>query len=292
MLAIAALTASARRQTSYWRNSETLWNRALACNPQNKVAHGCLASFLEDQRRPAEALEQYRKIVEIDPNDAEAQNNLGLALARRGRPDEAIVQLSPGAAGSSPTWRRPTTTGATSWPPSGGTTRPSRTIGRRWRPSPTLPRPATTSAMPWRLGAGWTRRSRQYRKAVEAEARLRRGPRQPGQRLGPPRPPRRGHRQLSPGPGDQARRRQGPQQPRRRLGRPGPARRGHDRVSPGDPASSPISPMPTTISATCWPAEASSKRRLRYYRMALELKPDDAEARQSLRNALQRAGRP
>ena len=42
-LIVLVLMACAWRQTSYWRNSETLWRR-LACTSRNSVAHGNLGS--------------------------------------------------------------------------------------------------------------------------------------------------------------------------------------------------------------------------------------------------------
>ena len=40
-----------------------------------------------------EAIAQYRQALEIAPDDVDACNNLGLALARRGQGDEAVVHF-------------------------------------------------------------------------------------------------------------------------------------------------------------------------------------------------------
>ena len=48
---------------------------------------------LASRGRIDEALEQYRKALELQPSYAEAHNNLGLLLARRGQLDEAIAQF-------------------------------------------------------------------------------------------------------------------------------------------------------------------------------------------------------
>ena len=41
--AVLLLAAVAWRQTSYWRNAETVWTRAIACTEQNVMAHYNLA---------------------------------------------------------------------------------------------------------------------------------------------------------------------------------------------------------------------------------------------------------
>ena len=43
---LAALTACAMQQTTYWRDSEALWTRALECTPPNSVAHANLGAEL------------------------------------------------------------------------------------------------------------------------------------------------------------------------------------------------------------------------------------------------------
>ena len=44
--AVLLLAAVAWRQTSYWRNAETLWTHALACTEQNALAHYNLGQYL------------------------------------------------------------------------------------------------------------------------------------------------------------------------------------------------------------------------------------------------------
>jgi len=103
VFAIAALAATAWHQTSFWRNSETLWTRALDCTANNAVAHYNLAVFLNDRQRPDEAAEQYRMAIAVKPDYAEAHYNLGVILAKQGRIEEAMrhykqaVQSAPDA---------------------------------------------------------------------------------------------------------------------------------------------------------------------------------------------------
>jgi Flp pilus assembly protein TadD len=124
---IAALGVVAFIQTTYWRDSETLWKRTLACTQNNVVAHNNLgtlelreghtedavmefqkavesrpqygqahanlATALLKKRRVDEAIDEYQKAVELQPGDANFWGGLGEAFLQRGRLDEAIVAL-------------------------------------------------------------------------------------------------------------------------------------------------------------------------------------------------------
>jgi tetratricopeptide (TPR) repeat protein len=90
IVVVAALMASASKQASYWRNSESLWNHTLACTSRNYVAHNDLGGALFKQGRVAEAIVQYQSALEINPRYVEAHNDLGVVLARQGQTTEAI----------------------------------------------------------------------------------------------------------------------------------------------------------------------------------------------------------
>ena len=90
VLVIAALMACAWRQTAFWRNSETLWSRALACTSRNAVAHSGLGTSLQKQGRIEEAVRQYQLALDINPAHPMAHNNLGAILLQQGHLDEAI----------------------------------------------------------------------------------------------------------------------------------------------------------------------------------------------------------
>jgi protein O-mannosyl-transferase len=124
---LATLILCARAQTTHWRNSESLWLHALACNPANAFAHQnlgnvfalegrsteAIAEFQQAirlkpddteahynlavtfaaQGRDAEAAEHYRQAIQFNPRHAEACNNLGSLLAGKGRPEEAVKQF-------------------------------------------------------------------------------------------------------------------------------------------------------------------------------------------------------
>ena len=95
-LAAAACVASAVVswvQVGYWRNSETLFRRALAVTNDNKIAYNNLGNYLMASGRLSEALPYFETAVRIDPGFALARNNLGTALGRMGRVPDAIAQL-------------------------------------------------------------------------------------------------------------------------------------------------------------------------------------------------------
>jgi protein O-mannosyl-transferase len=90
-LVLVVLMGCAYRQTSFWFDSETLWNRAIDCTHENAVAHYNLGNALADRGRVDEAIAHCRKALKIKPGYTEAHNNLGVFLFRVGRVDEAIA---------------------------------------------------------------------------------------------------------------------------------------------------------------------------------------------------------
>ncbi len=105
-LVILLLMGLAWRQTSYWRDSETLWTHALACTADNYTVHNDLGVIVEERGRIDEAIAHFQKALKIKPNFAEAHHNLGNAFMRRGQADAAIthyqksLELWPGDAKS------------------------------------------------------------------------------------------------------------------------------------------------------------------------------------------------
>jgi tetratricopeptide (TPR) repeat protein len=87
-------------QTSYWRNSETLWTHALAVTSNNDVAHNNLGYLCAARGELDKAISHFETASRIrsrkrDPHysvgSAFVQVNLADALGRKGQPDEAIV---------------------------------------------------------------------------------------------------------------------------------------------------------------------------------------------------------
>ena len=96
-LAAAALTllclALTRRQVGYWRNSETLFRQALAVTENNYLACLLLGGALTDRGETEEAIELYRRAVQIAPFYQDGRNIYGNALLSKGRFEEAVIQF-------------------------------------------------------------------------------------------------------------------------------------------------------------------------------------------------------
>ncbi len=126
LIVVGVLSWRGWLQTSYWRDSETLFTHALAVTsnndvalnnlgiiflekgqlddaisklqaaidlrPENAPAHDNLAKALLKKGQVAEAMVHYRKFLEIEPENIEARNTLGTALIQQGHLKEAIDQ--------------------------------------------------------------------------------------------------------------------------------------------------------------------------------------------------------
>ncbi|MGP8201202.1 MAG: tetratricopeptide repeat protein [Limisphaerales bacterium] len=101
---LAVLMVCAWKQTSHWQDNESLWIHSLTCTTDNYLAHYNLALSYNKQGRLDEAIEQYQKTLQIQPDHAECHYSLGVALAQKGRLEEAIthyqqaLQITPGNA--------------------------------------------------------------------------------------------------------------------------------------------------------------------------------------------------
>ncbi|MFZ1918705.1 MAG: tetratricopeptide repeat protein [Terriglobales bacterium] len=76
-LVLIALGAATHRQIGYWRDSPTLWLRALAVTENNFFAHDTMARLLAEHGREEEAAVHLRAALAIKPNDVVALLNLG-----------------------------------------------------------------------------------------------------------------------------------------------------------------------------------------------------------------------
>jgi len=102
IVVIAALACTAFTQTSYWRNSETLWAHALAVTTDNDFAHNNLGYLCVDRGELDEAMSHFEAASKIrsgklhphyNLGTAFVEMNIGDALARKGQPDEAMAHF-------------------------------------------------------------------------------------------------------------------------------------------------------------------------------------------------------
>ena len=97
---ILALAATAFIQTSYWRNSETLWTHALVVTSDNDFAHNNLGYLCADSGQLDKAISHFEAAAMIrhaktnkhyNVGSSFVEMNLADSLARKGRSDEAMV---------------------------------------------------------------------------------------------------------------------------------------------------------------------------------------------------------
>ena len=91
--AVMACAALSRVQVRYWKDSETLFRRALDVTRDNWLAQDGLGVVLEQSGRIPEAIGHLKEALQIKPDFAEAHYNLGVALMATGRMPEAIEQF-------------------------------------------------------------------------------------------------------------------------------------------------------------------------------------------------------
>jgi tetratricopeptide (TPR) repeat protein len=78
-------------QIGVWRNSNTLYEHALAVTKDNYLVESYLATTLLNEGRFDEACSHFRRAIEIKPDYAVARHRLGVALEKMGRTNEALT---------------------------------------------------------------------------------------------------------------------------------------------------------------------------------------------------------
>jgi Tfp pilus assembly protein PilF len=81
---MVACVATARVQTSYWKDTISLFTHTLRCTENNSLAHSAMGNGLCSQGRYAEATGHYRRALILEPDDADVHCNLGIAFAAQG----------------------------------------------------------------------------------------------------------------------------------------------------------------------------------------------------------------
>ena len=142
--AVLALAAVAWRQTSYWRNAETLWTHTLACTEQNALAHynrAISTSSREELRKRSPISAKRWRSGSIDPYViAEAHGLLAECLTiRKGKPTRRSRITNKQCVSSQPArgvifaWRWRSTPPASTIEPSPSCARPFGWPPPRWK---------------------------------------------------------------------------------------------------------------------------------------------------------------
>lgn len=81
------------RQCRDYRDIDTLWRATIARNPDCWMAYSNLGSFLSARGNVSEAIADFRKALELWPEQSKDHNNLGKALVQKGRIAEAMDEF-------------------------------------------------------------------------------------------------------------------------------------------------------------------------------------------------------
>ncbi len=90
VLMVATLAVATWNQSRHWRDSKTLWARALTVTTENWRAHTLYGTMLAAEGLKSEAIVHFTEAIRIQPVYAGIYTQLGAALTDLGRPDEAI----------------------------------------------------------------------------------------------------------------------------------------------------------------------------------------------------------
>jgi tetratricopeptide (TPR) repeat protein len=124
---LMSCTVASHHQTQFWKDSETVFQRAIAVTSNNYVAHNNLGiAFLRANRleeaeyhfraaarikaddpeahtnlgnvlcregKVAGGMDEFRLAIQLKPDSVEPRHNLGIALCRQGKLDEGIAEL-------------------------------------------------------------------------------------------------------------------------------------------------------------------------------------------------------
>jgi len=88
-LMVTGLASATWRQTTYWKDTRALYEHAAAVDPRNYNAWIALGILSGRERRFADEIAAYRRVLGIKPGHLLAQRNLALAHLRVGDHAEA-----------------------------------------------------------------------------------------------------------------------------------------------------------------------------------------------------------
>jgi tetratricopeptide (TPR) repeat protein len=90
-LLLAAMLVCTRMQVHHWRNSLTVFRRAVAVTTNNYIMRTKYGRAIFNEGRVDKAIAQFNEALRVEPRHLEARIGLGDAFMMQGRLDEAIV---------------------------------------------------------------------------------------------------------------------------------------------------------------------------------------------------------
>jgi tetratricopeptide (TPR) repeat protein len=87
---LAVFGVVSHNQAGYWRNSITLFNRAIAVTENNYLSHYALGYAYDRRGAVGDAIQHYRAALEINPQEIDAHYNLAILLVSTGDLEDAI----------------------------------------------------------------------------------------------------------------------------------------------------------------------------------------------------------
>ncbi len=93
VLVLATLAVVSHRQIGYWHDSDSLWRHAISVTKDNYRAHDGLARALAKEGRPEEAIAEFRVAQSLREYNASALLDLGIYEQLHGHMREAIEQF-------------------------------------------------------------------------------------------------------------------------------------------------------------------------------------------------------
>jgi tetratricopeptide (TPR) repeat protein len=107
---IVALSLVSVNQIGHWRDSESLYARVLAINPNSAFARAGLGRAYAESNRMADATREFEAAVRLAPTSRTAHASLAQAYLLEGRIDDAArhanLALSLAAPGEDTSWER------------------------------------------------------------------------------------------------------------------------------------------------------------------------------------------
>lgn len=90
---ILSLSGAAHIQTHYWKDSETLFRRAISVTNNNYIAYDNLGLALVTKGRTREAHKYFEEALRINPNFEKAHHNIGASYMLQGDTEKAYFHI-------------------------------------------------------------------------------------------------------------------------------------------------------------------------------------------------------